>query len=267
MIGAALAFARPSLPLLAGSAALTVLTVALGHSVGLHRGMIHRTYRTSPAVRRVLLLLFAQTGLGGPIAWMRLHRVRDYWQNEAACPPYFAYRHALALDFWWNLHCRFEPRDPERYGFPLDAESDRFVAFLQRTWMLHPLALAALIAATLGIEAAATLVCARAAVIILGHWFIGFVSHTHGVRRFAIDGAVEEGRNQLVLGWLSFGEGFHNNHHAHPGSARMGLEWCELDLGWWLLVALGKLGLAHDIQAFGRTPSTARPGIHELRAT
>lgn len=243
---------------IAATLALTFVTVCLGHSVGLHRGVIHATYEMSRWVRNALLYCFVHTGLGGPLSWILLHHTRDHWQNESETPPYFAYRHSLAKDFWWNLHCAFEPRDASLYGMPAEQTSDSWLRFLERTWFAHPLALFAAVALVIDPHVAVTLVLCRVAMTILGHWFMGFVSHKYGEVRWDLDGSSEVGRNNLLLGWLSFGEGFHNNHHAHPGSARMGFRWYELDLGWLAVRALAALGLIHDVRAFGRTNGTAR---------
>src|SRR5262249_15396810 len=87
---------------------------------------------------------------------------------------------------------------------------------------------------------------------ILGHWFVGYVSHKIGYVRYGIHGASAEGRNVFFLGVFSFGEGFHNNHHAYPGSARMGVKWYELDAGWFVVRALEVLGVFRDVQAWHR---------------
>ncbi len=60
--------------------------------------------------------------------------------------------------------------------------------------------------------------------------------------------AAESGTNVWLLGVLSFGEGFHNNHHRYPASARMGRRWWELDLGYGVICVLAALGLVHDVQ-------------------
>jgi stearoyl-CoA desaturase (delta-9 desaturase) len=67
-----------------------------------------------------------------------------------------------------------------------------------------------------------------------------------------------------VLGALSFGEGFHNNHHANPGSARMGETWYELDLGYLLLLALEELNLVWDVKATGSNDAVARPNAQRI---
>jgi fatty-acid desaturase len=248
--GALLGVRAVSVQTITVSLALTFLTLCVGHSVGLHRGVIHRTYRAHPFTRGVLAYLFVLTGLGGPLSWVRLHALRDYWQNRADCPPYLGYRHSLARDFVWNLHMRFIPADDRALErLPPGVLEDRWLRFLERTWALHVLALAALVYVTLGVPGVMVSVCARTAASILGHWFIGYGAHVWGERRFVVAGAAESGTNVWVLGVISFGEGFHNNHHAFPHSARMGLAPYEFDLGYWVLRALARAGIVCDVQA------------------
>jgi stearoyl-CoA desaturase (delta-9 desaturase) len=244
------------------SLVLAFLTLCVGHSVGLHRGIIHRSYRAHPAVRGALAYLFVLSGLGGPLAWARLHAVRDLWQNRADCPPYFAYRHSAARDFVWNLHLRFEPADDRaRARLPSDVLGDPWLGFLERTWPLHVLALALGILAVLGPSGVAICVCARTAASIVGHWFVGYAAHVWGERRFEIAGATETGTNLWLLGVLSFGEGFHNNHHALPRSARMGIRARELDLGWLVIRGLEALRLVRGVAAWHRPGAPPSDGV------
>jgi stearoyl-CoA desaturase (delta-9 desaturase) len=231
---------------------LAFLTLCLGHSVGLHRGLIHRTYESARWLRGLLAWLFVLSGLGGPLAWARLHAVRDHWQSRPDCPRYFAYDHSLARDFVWNLHLRFVPADARaEERLPPDVLGDPWLRFLDRTWPLHVLALAVLLYLQDGPGAVAVCLCARTAAGILGHWFIGYAAHRWGRRPHVVAGAKESGTNVWILGLLSFGEGFHNNHHAFPRSARMGLQAHELDLGWLVLRLLRRLGLVHDVREAG----------------
>lgn len=228
---------------------LGCLTVCLGHSVGLHRGLIHQSYQTSVWLKRILVYLMTLTGLGGPISWARLHAIRDYWQNQPSCPRYFAYRHHLGTDFWWNLHLRFESNnDQALQRLPKGILEDPFYRFLELTWPLHQLPLALAVGYWLGPEAIASVICGRIAVTILGHWLIGYASHVWGHQPHTVPLASEHGRNNWALGVISFGEGFHNNHHAFPTSARMGLKPWEWDLGWLVILAMQRLGLVHDVQ-------------------
>lgn len=249
----ALLFGAPGLTVATASIAtgLAVLTVCLGHSVGLHRGVIHRAFACGPRLRAVLLLLFCQTGLGGPLAWIRLHHVRDHWQNRADTPPYFAYRHGLLRDFVWNLHLTFVPRDPAdfatRYGVPAALERDPWLRALEATWRLQVLAAFGLAWLLGGLAFASSVVAGRVAVTTVVHWFVGYAGHAYGRAPYAIDGATEEGRDHRLLGALSFGEGFHNTHHAFPRCARMGHGPLDLDLGALCVDVLARLGLVSDV--------------------
>jgi stearoyl-CoA desaturase (delta-9 desaturase) len=237
------------------SVALTVFTVGLGHSIGLHRGVIHRSYRCSRLMRGFLAYCFVHSGLGGPLSWVRVHYFRDYWQNQPDCPAYFRYDHSMVRDYGWNLHLSLRPADEARYAIPPEDLYDPWLQFLERTWYWHVLGAAGLIWGFFGFEAMIVCVCVRISVTILGHWFVGFVSHKYGYARYDIDHATEHGYNNFVLGALSFGEGFHNNHHAHPSSAKMSTAWYELDLGWYLIATLRALGLIWDVQVVGQTPT------------
>ena len=254
----------PSAGELLVSALIASVTLCAGHSVGLHRGIIHRTYQTFPFVRGLLAYLFVHTGIGGPVSWLRLHYVRDHYQNAASCPRYFGYSQSLARDYFWNLHLRFVPRDPTKYGVPAEDEDDPWLVFLERTWPLHVLALFALVTALFGFTTALTVVSLRVSVSVLGHWFVGYLAHSVGYVRYELDGSPEIGRNLCVLGALSFGEGFHNNHHANPGSARMGEAWYELDLGYLLLLALEELNLVWNLSATGSNGAVARPNARRI---
>jgi len=232
--------------------ALAFLTLCVGHSVGLHRGVIHRTYETSRVARCVLATLFVFAGLGGPVSWLRVHFTRDHWQNKSACPRYFRYEHGMLRDYHWNLHCRFVPTSDADYGIPEEDARDRFLVFLERTWFVWPMLLAVVVAAAYGPAIAGVTCGLRVAGGILGHWFVGYVSHKIGYVRYGVEGASAEGRNVFFLGVLSFGEGFHNNHHAYPGSARMGVKWYELDAGWLVVRTLELLRVVRNVRAWHR---------------
>lgn len=240
------------------SALITIITVGFGHSIGLHRGIIHGAYRCSRLTRGVLAYLFVHTGLGGPLGWVRVHYFRDYWQNHPDCPAYFRYDHGILRDYYWNLHFALRPADESRYQIPATDLHDPWLRFLERTWYLHVLAVAGLLWVFFSFETMIVCVCVRVSVTIFGHWFVGFVSHKYGYARYDIAQATEHGYNNFVLGALSFGEGFHNNHHAHPTSAKMSNAPYELDLGWVLIRGLRATGIVWDVQVAGRD-ATLKP--------
>ena len=95
-------------------------------------------------------------------------------------------------------------------------------------------------------------VCARVAVSITGHWLIGYFAHNSGHQTWRVDAAAVQGFDVNYCGLITFGECWHNNHHAYPRSAKIGLRDDQLDPGWWLILALQKAGLVWNIQ----TPDT-----------
>lgn len=227
---------------------LTFITICLGHSIGLHRGVIHKAYKTSSLIRNIFVYFFVLTGLGGPITWMKLHYFRDYWQNRMNCPKYFGYEHSLLKDFWWNLHLSFSPKCIDKYNIPETDLNNKWFNWLERTWYLHNIALAAIIFAISDLNTMLLLVCFRSATTILGHWYIGYASHKYGYSHFEIQHAKESAFNDVLLGLISFGEGFHNNHHAHPSSAKFGVKWYELDFGWYVIKVLRRMKIVHDVK-------------------
>ncbi|GAB3839700.1 fatty acid desaturase [Hymenobacter jeollabukensis] len=245
-------------PRFAASALLTFVTVGVGHSIGLHRGLIHRAYRCSRLTRGVLAYLAVQAGMGAPLAWIRVHHYRDYWQNQPDCPRYFAYRHSALRDYFWNLHLAFHPADDARYPLPAAVLHDRWLRWLDKTWYWHVLGFIALLAVVFGPEVAVVCGFARISTAILGHWFVNYMVHSYGYARYRIEQATESGYNDWLLGLLSFGEGFHNNHHAHPASAKLSAAWYEVDLGWPAVRLLQWLGLVWRVQALGHTPTQRR---------
>lgn len=228
---------------------ITWLTLCLGHSIGLHRGLIHETYKSKKYVQNILTTLFIFSGLGGPISWAVLHAQRDFWQNQKQCPAYFKYNHSIAIDFIWNLHFSFQPAD-KRYLDKINANifNDRYLLFLEKYWLVMNLIFALVIFLSFGYQALAVAFFLRVSVGILAHWFIGYYSHKWGPCEFEIAEASVSGTNNWLLGVVSFGEGFHNNHHAFPKSAKMGLHPGQWDLGWYLIKYLKRLNLIYDVK-------------------
>ena len=231
---------------------ITLLTVGIGHSVGLHRGVIHKSYKTYRLFRNVSMYLFVLNGMGSPLSWLKQHYFRDYWQNRKDCPRYFQYKHSLLKDYWWNLHLQYTPNSLDRYAIPEQDLEDPWLQWLHRTWIFHNLGFMLLIFLLTDFNTMLLATFFRSALVILGHWFIGYVSHTFGYAHYKIEGADESGYNNVLLGLLSFGEGFHNNHHSHPSSAKFSLKWYEVDFGWFLVRLLQSLGLIYDV----KTPET-----------
>jgi len=234
-------------------AGLMALTLCLGVSVGLHRGLIHRAFRASRPVERALGLLGAMAGLGGPIAMHRMHDLRDFHQNqpEADCPAYFGYRDGFARAMAYALFYSWHARDDAPYprAAASHMEDDAFFRALERAdlWLQLPLALA--LYALGGAAWVAWGVLVRLALTQDGFWCIHYASHVSGEQPYELPGCAEQGRNAGWLALLSMGEAWHNTHHVYPASAQMGLGWRQPDPGWWAVRAMAALRLVHDVKS------------------
>lgn len=228
----------------------SVITLCLGHSVGLHRGAIHRSYHTSKPLERALIYLATLAGMGGPLSMLKMHQLRDYWQCQLRAPEYYSYDHGPLQDFIWYLHCDHHPVEGEQVEVWLDPAltSDKFYQWLDRHWMAQQLPWAALCFVVGGAPWVIWGVCARVAVSLLGHWLVNYMAHNHGAHDWQIDGVGEQGRNNALFGALSMGEGWHNNHHAWPQSARLGHEPWQLDPGFMCIRVMARLKLVWSVK-------------------
>jgi stearoyl-CoA desaturase (delta-9 desaturase) len=107
-------------------------------------------------------------------------------------------------------------------------------------------------------------ICVRISVCVTGHWLVGHFAHRRGDRSFIVDGAAGQGYNVAWAGFISMGESWHNNHHAFPDSARMGLFPGQIDPGWWLIKSLEAVGLVANVKTPDDLPF--RPELRRLSA-
>jgi stearoyl-CoA desaturase (delta-9 desaturase) len=104
----------------------------------------------------------------------------------------------------------------------------------------------------------------RIAVSLVGHWMVGHFAHRRGQQGWVVDGLPVQGFNLPRLGWLTFGENWHGNHHAFPHSARLGLEPGQRDPGFWLVQGMERAGLAWDVREPGAL--APRTGLRRVAA-
>lgn len=221
----------------------TALVLLLGHSLGNHRLMVHRAFACPLWLERVLIYAGVLVGISGPLALMRTHDLRDYAQRLPRCHDYFGHRRSMPVDWWWQVHCVLELERAPRITADPRAASDPWYQFLERTWMWQQLPWALLLFGIGGWGYVAWGVCARVTACVTGHWLIGHFAHRDGGMTYEVEGAAVQGRNVPFVALLTMGESWHNNHHAFPGSVRLGLHPGEWDPGWWTLLGLRKLGL------------------------
>lgn len=249
-----------------GAVALFAVTTAVtlwgGHSVGLHRLLIHRSFQARRWVEYLLVYLGTLVGMAGPIGMVRLHDTRDWAQRQATCHGLHAHRASLLRDAWWQMHARLVLTHPPRFVMEEQLASDRFYRGLQATWMLQQLPWAVLFYAAGGLPWLVWGIPIRVAVSLTGHWSVGHLTHRRGPQGWVVDGWGVQGHDLPAAAWVTFGEAWHSNHHAWPHSARLGIERGQADPGWWLLRGLERLGWVWDL----KQPSNLepRPGVRRL---
>jgi stearoyl-CoA desaturase (delta-9 desaturase) len=230
----------------------TGVTVCLGHSLGMHRRLIHRAYECPTSIERLFVYLGTLVGMAGPYGMIRQHDMRDWAQRKPACHAYLAHRSSLLRDYYWQLHCELRLLHPPELTFERRVAEDRFYRGLERTWMLQQLPWATLFFLLGGIPWVVWGIAVRVATSVSGHWLVGYFAHNRGARSWAVQGAGVQGYNVPYCALITMGESWHNNHHAFPSSARLGLKAGERDPGWWVLMLLARLGLVWGI----KTPDT-----------
>lgn len=226
----------------------TVITLCLGHTIGLHRLLIHRSFACPCWLEYLLVHLGIVVGMGGPFRMLHMHDIRDWAQRHRACHPFFIDQRPVWRDGLWQLHCEMRLKHPPVFEIEREGGQDRFYRFLQHTWMLQQLPYAVLFYLLGGIGWVVWGISVRIVVSLLGHWLIGYFAHNHGERDWHLEGHAVQGYNLPHLGLITMGECWHNNHHAFPESARLGLAHAQHDPGWWALRVLHRLGLVRDLK-------------------
>lgn len=226
---------------------LTYLSLLIGHSAGMHRLMIHSTYECEPWLERLLIYLGVLVGLSGPFGIIRMHDLRDWAQRQENCHSFFSHEKSYFIDIWWQLTSKFIFDAPPRINIEPKYSDDRFYVFLEKTWRWHQLVLAVILFVLGGLPFLIWGIFVRVAVSVVGHWTITYFCHNPGPGRWRVKNAAVQASNLPGLGLITYGECWHNNHHAFPESARIGLEKGQSDPAWRFIQILNTFGLARKI--------------------
>jgi stearoyl-CoA desaturase (delta-9 desaturase) len=200
--------------------------------------------------------------MAGPYGMVRLHDFRDWAQRQPACHDYSCHRAGFWRDGWWQMHCRLLLKHPPQFRLEPRLADNGFYAFVERTWMLQQLPWAIAFFVIGGWSWLVWGICVRVCICVTGHWLIGHFAHRSGGQNWIVEGAAVQGHDVRYAGLISMGESWHNNHHAFPGSAKMGLYPGQIDLGWWLIRTFEALGLATDVKTPANLPR--RAGLRRL---
>ena len=230
---------------LAVAVLLYCIAVGLGISMGYHRLHTHRSYRVPRWMEYFFAVCGASTLEGGPIFWVATHRIHHQNSDQPGDP------HSPRDGAWWS-HVGWilfgetnhnNTRMMSKYA--PDLAKHPFYVWLNNYHWVPIVVLAGILYAFGGLPMVLWGICLRVVVGLHATWLVNSATHMWGSRRFATR---DDSRNNWWVALITFGEGWHNNHHAHPTSARHGLAWYEFDPSWMLIKILRVLGIAKNIK-------------------
>lgn len=236
------------------------LLTSFGVTMGFHRLLTHRSFQTPKVVEYFLTVLGSLANQGGVLQWVATHRVHHAHSDKPGDP------HTPRDGGWWAHMLWLLRHDPvlddpaQRRHYVKDLAKDPVHRLLQRCHVLLPLALAGLLYGLgevwggVGLSWLIWGIFVRTTYTYHATWLVNSATHMWGYRSYETK---DDSTNLWWVGLLSFGEGWHNNHHAFPRSARHGLRWWEVDLTYLLIRLLSFVGLAKQVHLPGKTIENA----------
>lgn len=226
----------------------TVITLCLGHSLGIHRRLIHNSYECPLWMEYLSVHLGSLDYMTGPLDMMHQHDLRDWAQRQPECHSYLRYDNGFWKDAWQQLNCDLVLDSPPKFKPENRVKNDKIYRLMEKTWMWQQLPWALLLFYFGGMAWVVWGISMRVFVSMTGYWLVGHLAHNQGHRDWHIKGAAVQGYNVRFAGLLSMGESWHNNHHAYPCSAKLGIYKGQFDPGFWVLKILERLGLVWNIK-------------------
>jgi fatty-acid desaturase len=231
--------------ILAATVVIYWMTTGLGISMGYHRLHTHRSYKVPVGLEYFFAVCGALTLEGGPISWVATHRIHHQNSDLPGDP------HSPNEGAWW-AHAGWLLTGTSNHNntrvmskYAPDLAKDRFYVWLNNYHWVPTVALTFLLFAIGGLPLMLWGVFFRVVFGLHATWLVNSATHMWGGRRFATR---DNSRNNWWVALMTFGEGWHNNHHAHPTSARHGLAWYEFDPSWIQIKILKFLGIAKSVR-------------------
>ncbi len=218
---------------------------SIGICLGYHRLLTHRSFQVPKWLEYIIATIGALAVQGGPIFWVASHRLHHAHPEDEAKDPYSARR-----GFWWShmlwLFCQNQQFfDYEAYKkFAPDLARDSFYRWLDRYFLLLQIPLGLLLYVLGGWSFVIYGMFLRLVLLWHSTWLINSASHLRGYQTYGVD---DGSRNLWWAALLTYGEGWHNNHHAQPNVAPAGRQWWEVDVTWWVIQVLKTFGLAKKV--------------------
>ncbi len=218
---------------------------SIGICLGYHRLLTHRSFQVPKWLEYITTTIGAIAIQGGPIFWVATHRLHHAHPEDEYKDPYSARR-----GFWWShllwlIYRNDEYFEYETYKrFAPDLARNPYYRWLDRYFLLLQLPLGLLLYVLGGWSFVIYGIFVRSVLLWHSTWLINSATHLWGYQTFEVE---DGSRNLWWAAILTYGEGWHNNHHAHPNVAPAGRRWWEVDVTWWAIQVLRALGLAKKV--------------------
>ena len=229
------------------------ISICFGITLGYHRLLAHQSYKTNKWIKYTLAFCGMLACQRGPIWWVATHRLHHSKVDQPLDP------HTPQVSFLWAHFIWAFFRHPQLDETPetvnrlaRDLWEDRGMRFLENNYALMNTAVFGALFATgywlggfkMGLSLFVWGGLFRLVVTLHITWLVNSVAHLWGYRRYE---TADTSRNNWWVALLTFGEGWHNNHHAQPRSAKMGFTWFEIDVTYWFIALMQKVGLARQV--------------------
>ncbi|MBL8185750.1 MAG: fatty acid desaturase [Blastocatellia bacterium] len=237
---------------------------SLGIGIGYHRLLTHRGFKAPKWLEYTLSVLGTLALQSGPLSWVTTHRIHHAFTDTDKDPhsprngAYWShigwiFRGTAQLQSWATMQ-RYCP----------DFANDRFHQFLNKYYYVSTIIVAGGLFAIGGWSMVVWAIFLRTVVGWHFTWLVNSATHLWGSRRFETR---DDSRNNALVAAVTWGEGWHNNHHAHPRSAKHGLAWYEFDINWIEIRILEKLGLVSNVYAYSDRQVRDEPQSEAIELT
>ena len=218
-----------------------------GIGMGYHRLLTHRGFK-APKFVEYFLTFCGTLGLqSGAVNWVATHRMHHAF-TETENDPHSPRGGTFWAHVGWIFQGTAQNQTEEtQWRYAPDLMKDKVHRFMSNYYWVTPVIAGVILFAIGGLPMVLWGIFLRQVIGWHSTWLVNSATHLWGTRRFETR---DDSRNNGLIAALTWGEGWHNNHHAHPRSAKHGLTWYEFDANWVQIKFLEKLGLVSDVYGY-----------------
>lgn len=221
------------------------LTLSIGIGLGYHRFLSHKSMRLRAPLEFFATLCGVLSGQGTPLAWAATHRLH-HQQSDQEGDPHSPTDGPWWSHLWWMFVNRDQKTQDALYRRYVPELKDRLLfRIFERHYGLWLIGSGVVLFALGGLPWLLWGLCVRMVWSYHSTWFVNSATHIWGYRNYETR---DLSRNLWWVAIFTYGEGWHNNHHAHPSNARAGHRWWEFDPTFWLIKLLKATGLAYEVK-------------------